>query len=852
MTAFDLENSKSVTLPFEMGSNIAAVALSPDKKVLITVDEDGRALLVNYRKGVVLNHFNFKSRVASIVFSPCGRYFAASHGKKVQVWATPSLNREFAPFVLHRTYTGHFDEVVCIDWAADSETFITGSRDLTAKIYTLDPAPGFPVNLAGHKDTVVGAFLAADGVAYTVARDGCCVTWKRKEDAEGGGGGGGCKKRGRTSEGWFLDSRHFFNQKKAQCATIHKASNLLVVGFSSGIFGLYELPSCSVIHTLSISTHKISTVSVNSSGEWLAFGSERLGQLLVWEWQSETYVLKQQGHSHGMNSVSYSPNGSMVVTGGEDSKVKVWHTSTGFCFITFIEHTAAVRAVQFMHKGNAVVSASLDGTVRAFDLVRYRNFRVLTTPAPTQFISVTLDPSDEVVCAGTQDSFEIFVWSMKTGRLLDVLSGHEGPISSLCFNPLQPVLASSSWDKTIKLWDVFETKAATQTFLHSADVLCVTYRADGKELASSSLDGHIYFWNAIDGKLIASLEARRDVIGGRKLQDKTSLASQASASCFSTLCYSADGSCILAAGNTKWVCIYNVERRLCVKKFAISDNKSLDGVREQLNSKKMTDAGPLDEIDHDSDAERGDVVDRQDDSLPGARRAAGDDGSRKVRLSARTSCVRFAPSGRAWVAATTEGLLVYSLDEVSSFDPLDLDIDVTPARVFQSLEEEHWLDSLLMALRLNEAAILRSVYERIPSQEVQLMTQELPQVYLKRMLELIATQASATPHVELHLKWAEGLLLNHGVHIMDQSSTFAAPLRAMHMAFSRQFGDVSRLCQNNAYLLAYLSQQPTEKIDTSAVVDGAGPALAEVDKKGSFKPKPSAPKPPAPALRLPK
>ena len=90
MTAFDLENSKSVTLPFEMGSNIAAVALSPDKKVLITVDEDGRALLVNYRKGVVLNHFNFKSRVASIVFSPCGRYFAASHGKQVHATDVPT------------------------------------------------------------------------------------------------------------------------------------------------------------------------------------------------------------------------------------------------------------------------------------------------------------------------------------------------------------------------------------------------------------------------------------------------------------------------------------------------------------------------------------------------------------------------------------------------------------------------------------------------------------------------------------------------------------------------------------------------------------------------------------------
>ena len=39
---------------------------------------------------------------------------------------------------------------------------------------------------------------------------------------------------------------------------------------------------------------------------------------------------------------------------------------------------------------------------------------------------------------------------------------------------------------------------------------------------------------------------------------------------------------------------------------------------------------------------------------------------------------------------------------MSAFDPLDLDIDVTPARVFGCLEEEAWFDALLMALRLNE------------------------------------------------------------------------------------------------------------------------------------------------------
>ena len=155
-----------------------------------------------------------------------------------------------------------------------------------------------------------------------------------------------------------------------------------MVGFDKGVFGLYEMPGCVSIHKLSVSHHSLNTAAINSSGEWLALGSTRLGQLLVWEWQSETYVLKQQGHLYGIKSLDFSSDGQLIATGGDDAKVKLWNSSSGFCFVTFSEHVAPVTGIRFVGKGagKSVISCSLDGTVRAHDLLRYRNFRTLTTP----------------------------------------------------------------------------------------------------------------------------------------------------------------------------------------------------------------------------------------------------------------------------------------------------------------------------------------------------------------------------------------------------------------------------------------------------------------------------------------
>lgn len=575
---------------------------------------------------------------------------------------------------------------------------------------------------------------------------------------------------------------------------------------------------------------------MNKSGEWLAFGSSKFGQLLVWEWQSESYILKQQGHLDSLNSLVYSADGQRVITTADDGKIKVWDTASGFCIVTFTEHTGAVTDCKFSKKGNVLYTASLDGSVRAWDLIRYRNFRTFTAPSRLGFTSLAVDPSGEVVCAGSQDSFDIHVWSVQTGQLLEQLAGHEGPVVSLAFAADGSNLVSGSWDRTVRIWSIFGRSQTSEPLQLQSDVLSVDMRPDGKQIAASSLDGQISFWNVFDAVQESAIEGRRDVSGGRKISDRRTAANVEGTKSFTKITYSADGTCLLAGGNSKYICLYDVMTGSLVKKYTVSVNMSIDGTQEYLNSKNITEAGPRGLLDEAGEAS--DLEDRIDRSLPGAKR--GDAGARTTRPEVRVSAVSFAPTGRSFCAATTEGLLIYSLDTEFVFDPFDLDIDITPDSILDTLQEAQksshatstddasFLKALIMAFRLNEAPIIRTVYESIPYRDISHIVRSIPQTYLPRFIRFVAHATEETPHFEFNLLWVESILSVHGRYLKEHNGQLAPELRALQRVLDDFRNSLKRLTEKNVYELNYLLSQPvlgprkangTLRIDESAPID---------------------------------
>lgn len=550
----------------------------------------------------------------------------------------------------------------------------------------------------------------------------------------------------------------------------------------------------------SISQNDIDFVDINQTGEWLAFGASKLGQLLVWEWQSESYILKQQGHFDSMNALVYSPDGQKIITAADDGRIKVWDVSSGFCIVTFTEHTGGVTACEFAKRGNVLFTASLDGSVRAWDLIRYRNFRTFTGPSRLSFSSIAVDPSGEVVCAGSLDSFDIHVWSVQTGQLLDQLAGHEGPVSSLAFAPYGGALVSGSWDHTVRMWNIFARTQSSEPLQLQSDVLCVALRPDSNQLAVSTLDGSLSFWSVSGATQEGGLDARRDVSGGRKMTDRRTAANVAGTKYFNDITYSADGSCVLAGGNSKYICLYDVQSRVMLKKYTVSVNLSLDGTQEFLNSRNLTEAGPRALIDEQGEAS--DLEDRIDRTLPGAKR--GDQSERITRPEIRVTGVGFSPTGRAFCAASTEGLLIYSLDNAFEFDPFDLDVTVTPENTLRALASGDALKALVLAFRLNEGSYIRHVYEKTPLPSISSVVDGLPSVYLPRLMRFVALATEESPHLEFNLLWIEAILSKRGKYLKATSGATSAELRLLQRALKKIQTDLGRLADENGFTVDYI------------------------------------------------
>lgn len=81
-------------------------------------------------------------------------------------------------------------------------------------------------------------------------------------------------------------------------------------------------------------------------------------------------------------------------------------------------------------------------------------------------------------------------------------------------------MISGSWDKKIRIHDIFSRKTNTDILDHNSEITALCIRNDGKECCVATLKGELYFWNIKEAAVVGNIDCKRDIKGGRNSDDR--------------------------------------------------------------------------------------------------------------------------------------------------------------------------------------------------------------------------------------------------------------------------------------------------------------------------------------------
>ena len=122
---------------------------------------------------------------------------------------------------------------------------------------------------------------------------------------------------------------------------------------------------------------------------------------------------------HSARSLAFSPDGDLMISGGEDGTVQLWNFRSGRLLKTFIGHSKEVQSVALSADGTKVISASKDKTIKVWDL---GNGTLVSTTVlkveAKELWCIRLSPDGASALSGQETDKVMRLWDVASGRLV--------------------------------------------------------------------------------------------------------------------------------------------------------------------------------------------------------------------------------------------------------------------------------------------------------------------------------------------------------------------------------------------------------------------------------------------------
>jgi WD40 repeat protein len=236
------------------------------------------------------------------------------------------------------------------------------------------------------------------------------------------------------------------------------------------------------------------TIALSPNSKRVASGSKD-GTVKLWDVETGKVIARWTEHRACVASVCWSPIDERVLSGSWDGTARVWNVESG---------ETILGPIQTEQEYVFVVAYSPDGS--KFATGGYNSALKIWDSSTGKFFQTLGEDDDAVVClTWTSDGKKLIFWSSSSIRIFDtdawqevaVLEGHKTAISAITLSRNDRLLASTSWsdhDQT-HLWNLDTNLQISLPFHHEKEVYCAAFSADGMHLVTGCDNTNAYIWD---------------------------------------------------------------------------------------------------------------------------------------------------------------------------------------------------------------------------------------------------------------------------------------------------------------------------------------------------------------------